>query len=772
MGGKWTPTVRVVRTAVSRHAAGASKVARKGAKPDAWSFFDSVKKSRSVGGSDVSRGCKSAHTVQQFVACWESLDPDVFDSILEVLRSESARHIAVVRRVCSSWRYHVDSRTQHLCLWRDVDSALAQVSRTFPYLRTLEVRCARNSEPQHRLLESVCKLQHLKELDLSRCWDCITSGLEQLQMLASLEKLSLNGWSFIAFGSTSVSSSEVAGLPQVSSLVLRHCENVRDMDFTVLNCLTSLTKLVVLQAKDITGQGLQHIALLTTISDLSLTGVEKINSADVGSFQHLPNLRSLRLHRLGISDNWLARMQALSSLTCLSLGGCEGMTCSGLKALASLVDLSHLRLWGQQGLDISFKGISQLKGLPNLRKLELFQCGNIDEDVVKAHFKRDVDIHIISAPEEIVWEHYEKRSLRCLEQKLQSVQEVGAPEVPIPGCFIPHNLMIHAADNGNLSVLELLIKYGADADYGDSTVALMTRLFDCSTPLHFAVYHGNVEMVRTLVNLGARVNAHCTNDYRTPLHFAAVVGDLEMVRILLAAGAEVDGLDDNNRTPLYTAIQWKQKAVMKELIDWGAEFERRDITGHNGLNFACKVGNLDLVECLLSMGMDVNDGCKQGFPTPLHTAAENGRLNIVKYLVQKGGQAYGKTSGGDTPLFLAAKNCHMETVMYFLDEIKMDLDLHDILGWEDAQGKTLLHYSAAHGWKTVVEDLLRKEVQVNKGDNAGFAPLYYADKNGHQDIVRLLSKRGGLARWLNRPPIYKCGRIKDKCGAFAAAIGF
>ena len=50
--------------------------------------------------------------------------------------------------------------------------------------------------------------------------------------------------------------------------------------------------------------------------------------------------------------------------------------------------------------------------------------------------------------------------------------------------------------------------------------------------------------------------------------------------------------------------------------------------------------------------------------TPLHSAADQGHLEIVKYLIEKGAKIDPKNKDGHTPHFLAAKNDHYFVVDY------------------------------------------------------------------------------------------------------------
>ena len=55
--------------------------------------------------------------------------------------------------------------------------------------------------------------------------------------------------------------------------------------------------------------------------------------------------------------------------------------------------------------------------------------------------------------------------------------------------------------------------------------------------------------------------------------------------------------------------------------------------------------------------------------TALHLAADSGKLEVVKYLLEKGGAEVNvQNNGGWTALHLAARNGHLEAVKYLLEK--------------------------------------------------------------------------------------------------------
>jgi hypothetical protein len=133
---------------------------------------------------------------------------------------------------------------------------------------------------------------------------------------------------------------------------------------------------------------------------------------------------------------------------------------------------------------------------------------------------------------------------------------------------------VHAASAlGHAEILAL---------FADSGAALDTLDFRGLTPLLMAAGSGHAEVVKILLQRGAR------SQMVRALREAAVGGHLEVVRTLLQAGASVDGRDELGLTALMGASAGRGVArpdVMKALLDSGAAVNAVDMEGRTALHY-------------------------------------------------------------------------------------------------------------------------------------------------------------------------------------------
>lgn len=203
----------------------------------------------------------------------------------------------------------------------------------------------------------------------------------------------------------------------------------------------------------------------------------------------------------------------------------------------------------------------------------------------------------------------------------------------------------HAAENGHVGIVDLLIKRGVNVDAAN---------VDDTTPLKAASERGHLEIVKLLLANGADVNAK--NDFgRTALQQASGNGHFEIVMLLLENGADVNARTKRGYSALLQAALKRHSKVMLLLLENGAVATHTGKGGYTALHGAAQTGHIELAELLLDKGARVNARSSTG-STPLLNAVLYRNLEMVKLLLESGADVNIKDKRGKTPLMRAGKN--------------------------------------------------------------------------------------------------------------------
>jgi ankyrin repeat protein len=229
--------------------------------------------------------------------------------------------------------------------------------------------------------------------------------------------------------------------------------------------------------------------------------------------------------------------------------------------------------------------------------------------------------------------------------------------------------LVFAAREGHTETVKALLDAGAPinetTEYG-------------WTPLLTAVNNRHFKLASMLIERGADVNIANKGGW-TPLYIATDnrnieggdypvakpdMDSLEFIKLLLDKGANVNAkVKDNTLTRTIFTMQWFQEngatafvraaqssdtALMKLLLDYGADPQARTAMGDNALTAAGGVGwvdgvtyersakeNLEAVRMLLDLGLDPNSQNNEG-RTALMGAALKGRPEVVQLLADRG----------------------------------------------------------------------------------------------------------------------------------------
>jgi hypothetical protein len=137
------------------------------------------------------------------------------------------------------------------------------------------------------------------------------------------------------------------------------------------------------------------------------------------------------------------------------------------------------------------------------------------------------------------------------------------------------------------------------------------------------------------LTIWARQGVHVTSG--EPLCHAARGGHIEAMRCLVQQlGADVSKIY-NGVTPLMTATQWDNLAVLQCLVELGADVNQAASTdGCTPLIMAAIEGNLASVRCLIKLGAHIGAVDDDG-DTALLVSARNGHYSAMRYLLEGAG---------------------------------------------------------------------------------------------------------------------------------------
>ncbi|KAI8099485.1 uncharacterized protein BX664DRAFT_321371 [Halteromyces radiatus] len=158
----------------------------------------------------------------------------------------------------------------------------------------------------------------------------------------------------------------------------------------------------------LTDTGLQHIAKMGQLRQVSLAGV-KVTDTGIALLADLQDLEQLYLDQTNVTDEGLGHLKRLTKLNTLSLGrthitdkaliamsdleetlyarqlytlnlqDCSAVTDRGVKALANLINLTHLNL---DRTGVSLQCLHYLKDMEHLRPVRLYGIEKVEPDVM------------------------------------------------------------------------------------------------------------------------------------------------------------------------------------------------------------------------------------------------------------------------------------------------------------------------------------------------------------------------------------------------------
>ncbi|KAI6764201.1 hypothetical protein HG530_007990 [Fusarium avenaceum] len=348
--------------------------------------------------------------------------------------------------------------------------------------------------------------------------------------------------------------------------------------------------------------------------------------------------------------------------------------------------------------------------------------------------------------------------------------------------------LVEACKKGNFDIIRAFVDQHPCLNFTDG---------NHSTPLIEAAKGASPEAVKLLLALGASPDFNIANGF-TPLIEASKQGRVNNIRLLLDRGAQVDRVNRSGRTALMGASFRNAEDIAELLVDRGADVNIKDFMDRTALMEASAVGSEGIARLLIKKGCDVNAKDKKG-RTCLMEASDSGSEGIAQQLVKKGADMTVKDEEGHTALHIASRGGHTAIISLLLEGGNESPEAHAEALWEASRrghgdavkillthprvsllytrplerhpllvavrenndvivdmllnagfdietkskdGATSLILAAQAGLERIVRMLIDKGANVNALDHSSLSAFHWADRNQHDQIVRIYRDMG------------------------------
>lgn len=352
------------------------------------------------------------------------------------------------------------------------------------------------------------------------------------------------------------------------------------------------------------------------------------------------------------------------------------------------------------------------------------------------------------------------------------------------------NLLHRALDENEQQIACFLIRSGCDCNSPRKPLSNGEgdeEAFDGQTPLHIACAWDMEDVVKTLLEHHADINAQDADGY-TPLHIA-IINQHESITNILVEQQQLDlKLRDKFGQNAF-AIAMSKKNNKAATIILGREphaAEKYDPKGRTFLHLAIINNDLEGVLFLLSVHVNVHSRVQDSSKyTPLHLAVQVGSEMILRNLLLAGANINEITVQNQTALHIAAANDHHLLCQILIENAinydAVDTDLNNALHLACQNGnlntcRTLLtesrinatalnlrgqnpvHLLAQHGKENaaaILEIFMQcmTEYPINSQDAEGNTPLLLAYKNGNANLCRALIRYKAMLGATNKDGI-------------------
>ncbi|XP_074357329.1 uncharacterized protein LOC141697043 isoform X2 [Apium graveolens] len=302
---------------------------------------------------------------------------------------------------------------------------------------------------------------------------------------------------------------------------------------------------------------------------------------------------------------------------------------------------------------------------------------------------------------------------------------------------------------------------------------------DSDTALHGAVFQGNVDIVKLLVEADPTDRHTQNDDGKTPMFIAVEKEYNEIVEIIstTCTAPSLDGPDGSAVVRVKNLDQGESRGgTLYKIMDRDALYD------------AAISGDADVI-AILEMKTEILNEYGE---TILHIESESGNTEHVRFILREfvKKNLLGKLNRfQQTALHLAVSNRHTEVAKVIIEAARHNFpgtSFQDFLRQGDQDNDTALHVAVMEGNIEIVKLLVQADpTDTHSQNDIGETPMYMAVEQGLNDIVEIISTTctapsldgpdGNIVVRINTPDQVKSPgealyKIMDRDDLFDAAI--
>jgi uncharacterized protein len=364
----------------------------------------------------------------------------------------------------------------------------------------------------------------------------------------------------------------------------------------------------------------------------------------------------------------------------------------------------------------------------------------VNIDIVRALLDRGADPNLKGAGETPL--SYTSRNSDLLTQLLFD-----------HGAKVTDDSLFAAASSGKVEIMGLLLAHGGNIDVQNIAVGtLIMHAAACVQP----------DMVKFLVAKGARINEVVDNEMIAPFERGTALvrvasgtrfnfgrfGDPQslirqtaMLKLLLDEGADPNISSSERHTALMGAASRDNAEAVRLLLARAADVNAVDAQGNSAVMWAVAQGTPEVVQLLLNHGASLEIK-NQNNETALIRAVCYTNLDVVQYLLSRGADVNARDGKGNTALI--ARTFYGEngfrdiplTIFKLLLAHGADPNASNNLG------QTALMEALKMRGANMAKLLIAHGAQVNARDKEGNSVLTYANESGQAALIQLLKRAG------------------------------